>query len=330
MGLLRRLAPALLLALVPLAAAGEPLPRDAVRAFVERMVQRHGFAREELEQLFAEARLQRRILEAIARPAESLPWHRYRDLFVQEGRIREGVAFWDRHAAVLERAERRYGVPPEVVTAILGVESRYGRHRGGWRVLDALSTLAFAYPPRARFFARELEQYLLLTREEGLDPLRIKGSYAGAMGQAQFIPSSYRHYAVDFDADGRRDLWEDTEDAIGSVAHYLHRHGWVRGGAVAVPARVQGDPAPLVKLGLRPRLTVAELRRRGVEPTAPVPEEARAALVALEGEAGPEHWLGLRNFYVITRYNHSALYAMAVHQLAEAIRERRTGRTASR
>ena len=300
-----------------------------VRAFIDKMVQRHGFDRTQLEAWFKAARVRGAIIDAISRPAESKPWYQYRPIFLQAARISGGVEFWQRHAKVLEHAEDVYGVPPQIITAVLGVETRYGNRQGTYRVMDSLATLAFNYPPRAAFFKDELEQYLLLTREEGIDPLSPTGSYAGAMGQAQFISSSYRHYAVDFDGDGKRDLWNNTADAIGSIANYFKEHGWERGGAVAVPATVSGaHPQDLVGKGLKPSLTVPDLRRQGVRVTDALPEHGLVSLIELEQKAGPEYWVGLQNFYVITRYNHSPLYAMAVYQLSEEIRAMRNGRLA--
>jgi membrane-bound lytic murein transglycosylase B len=237
------------------------------------------------------------------------------------------VAFWGRHEDILADAEARFGVEPEYVVAIIGVETYYGRRTGSFPVLDTLTTLGFDYPPRSRFFSSELEHYLLLTREESLDPLRLKGSYAGAMGKGQFISSSYRAYAVDFDGDGQRDLWGSTRDAVGSVANYLARHGWTHRAPVTVPASARGEAyLDLLDAGLKPSLDAAALRAAGVSPA---PGDAPVALVALEAEAGTELWLGHNNFYVITRYNRSPLYAMAVHQLAQAIREAHLGAQAA-
>ena len=213
------------------------LDQDGVRAFIDDVSAREGFNAAELRGLFENIERQDRVLEAIARPAEDLPWHRYRPIFVTEERARGGVEFLRDNRALLERAEAEYGVPPEIVTAIIGVETYYGRHKGGYPVLDTLATLAFEYPPRARFFRSELEQFLLLAREERVDPRTARGSYAGAMGVPQFISSSYRSYAVDFDGDGQRDLWESRADVIGSVAAYLGRHGWRRGAPVAERVR---------------------------------------------------------------------------------------------
>ncbi|WP_455199469.1 lytic murein transglycosylase B [Kaarinaea lacus] len=291
-----------------------------VNAFIEEVSKKHGFSQDELKKLFAKVEYKQKIIDAITRPAESKPWYQYRPIFVTDTRIKEGVQFWKNNQKELERAQKEYGVPPEIIVAIIGVETRYGRHKGGHRVMDSLSTLAFGYPKRARFFRSELEEYLLLAREEDLDPLSIKGSYAGAMGKAQFISSSYRHYAVDFDGDGKRDLWNNTSDAIGSVANYFKLHKWQPGGPIATPAIVGSNHIKvLVEKGIKPHSTVADLRKRGVTPKTKVEPDEMGALIELENVAGREYWLGLNNFYVITRYNRSPLYAMAVYQLGQAI-----------
>ena len=315
--------PALLLLLLLLLGGGavaEPAP-EAAGAFVDRMVAEHGFERAALQALLADAQRQDRILETIARPAERrLSWGDYRRIFLGEDRVAQGVAFWDAHAELLARAEARYGVDAEIVVGILGVETRYGRLRGSWRVLDALSTLAFSYPPRSGFFTGELEAFLLLMREEGLDPREPLGSYAGAMGWGQFIPSSWRAYGVDFDDDGRRDLSGNLEDAVGSVAHYLARHGWRCGGTVAVAVDAPAVPEAVpVAEGLEVRRTVGELRRLGVAAPEALPEDAAATFLALEGEGGTEYHVGLHNLYVLTRYNRSHLYALAVRDLGRAV-----------
>jgi membrane-bound lytic murein transglycosylase B len=298
--------------------------RADVQAFINDMASKHGFDRQNLSRLFGQVELKQKIIDAITRPAESKPWFQYRPIFVTKTRIEEGVAFWNQHRAELERAEKEYGVPAEIIVAIIGVETRYGRHKGGYRVMDSLSTLAFEYPKRAKFFLSELEQYLLLAREEGLDPLSIKGSYAGAMGKAQFISSSYRNYAVDFDGDGKRDLWNNTADAIGSVANYFKRHRWQPGGKIASPALVGGNHIQVtVSKGYKPHSSVAELRKNGVTPRTRLDPEAQAALIELQNKNGREYWVGLNNFYVITRYNHSPLYAMAVYQLGQEILSQR-------
>ncbi len=296
-----------------------------IRPFALEMVKRHGLESAHVEGILQEARVLPEVLTAIERPAEAKPWKDYRAIFLVEKRISAGVQFWLAHEHELQQATERFGVPASVVVAIIGVESLYGARSGRLRVLDSLATLAFRYPRRQRFFRSELEQFLLVVSEEKLDILSVKGSYAGAIGIPQFIPSSYRHYAVDFDGDGVRDLVSSRGDAIGSVANYLARHGWVRGATVAVPARVGGPSiAPLVDRGVKPHSTLAALRRRGVEPALEVTGARKAALIELQGIEGAEHWLGFENFYAITRYNHSKLYAMAVHQLAEAIAERRS------
>ncbi|HKJ76381.1 MAG TPA: lytic murein transglycosylase B, partial [Gammaproteobacteria bacterium] len=250
-------------ALALLAALAGPVAADitdrpGVRDFIERMHAQHGFEKAALEAVFQDVEIQQDIIEAISRPAESLPWHRYRPIFVTESRTEEGVAFWEANAELLAEAEERYGVDPAVVVAILGVETRYGAHKGGHRVVDALSTLAFAYPPRADFFRSELEQYLLMAREEGFEPGTRHGSYAGAMGKPQFIASSFRSFAVDFDGDGRRDLWNGTADAIGSVAHYLKVHDWQPGDPIASRATALPEaPGDLADKGFKPWASVA-------------------------------------------------------------------------
>ena len=322
---------------VPAAGVDLPLPsfnealdeqavntRADVQAFIAEMSTKHGFKAQQLSQLFGEVKLQQKIIDAISRPAEAKPWHQYRPIFVTESRTQEGVAFWNQHQADLERAHQVYGVPPEIIVAIIGVETRYGRHKGSYRVMDSLATLAFTYPKRAAFFRSELEQYLLLTREESIEPLSLTGSYAGAMGMGQFISSSYRHYAVDFDGDGKRDLWNNPVDAIGSVANYFKQHQWQPGAMVTVPALVGGNHIQVtVQKGFKPHSTIAELRNKGVTPKAKADPQAMAALIELETRRGREYWLGLDNFYVITRYNHSPLYAMAVYQLGQAILKQR-------
>lgn len=293
--------------------------------FVTRMSEA-GYAESEVRRILAEARVLPEVLDAISRPAEAKPWHAYRPIFLTETRIAKGVEFWKSEQATLARAEETYGVPAEIIVAIIGVETLYGERAGRIRVLDSLVTLGFRYPRRSDFFRSELRHFLLLARDEGLDPLAVKGSYAGAMGVPQFISSSYRNYAIDFDEDGRRDLISSTVDAIGSVANYLKRHGWQRGGEIAVAAEVNGDDyKELLALGFKPKLTMRDLSRRGVRAPEEVDAESRAALIELEQKNGAEYWVVLDNFYSITRYNHSELYAMAVTQLAREIRNRYQG-----
>lgn len=304
------------------ASAADYAEREDVRAYVADVVERHGFDAEPLLALLGEAQRKEAVLNAISRPAErTRPWHEYRDIFLTRARVADGVDFWRENAAALTNAHEAYGVAPEFIVAIIGVETSYGRVTGSYRVLDALATLAFDYPPRGSFFLGELTQFLLLVREEGRDPLSLTGSYAGAMGFGQFIPSSYRAYAVDFDGDGRRDIWSNVTDAVGSVANYFDRHGWRGGGPVALQVEVEGaEAAAATNAGLAPNYDVAELRDLGVRVQG-VPDDAKAALFQMEAVDGHEYWLGLHNFYVITRYNHSAMYALAVTQLAELLRE---------
>jgi len=292
--------------------------------FIDEMHERHGFERSQLERWFASVHLRRDAVAAMERPAEALPWSRYRGLFVNPKTVDGGVRFARSHAALLRRAQAVYGVAPEVIVAILGVESRYGHQHGRYPVLDTLTTMAFLYPRRADFFRRELEQYLLLAREEGFDPSQLNGSYAGAMGQAQFIASSYRAYAVDFDGDGRRDLIGSVDDAIGSVANYLRRHGWRPGGPVA--SRVKLGPDANLALaggGPKPDMTLDEFAGNDIFALHPGLDAAEpAALYRLSTATAPEYRLGFHNFYVITRYNRSVNYAMAVYELASGIRAR--------
>ncbi len=310
--------------LPPQSAAAGFLERPEVGAFVDEMTRKHGFERDRLEGLLAQAELKENILRAIASPAEAKPWYQYRAIFLTQQRIDGGVTFWNRHKKLLTEAEARYGVAPEIIVAIIGVETRYGGNTGSFRVLDALATLAFAYPKRSRFFRSELEQFLLLAREEQLDPLEPKGSYAGAMGQPQFISSSYRRYAVDFDDDGDRDLWDNAADVIGSVANYFARHGWKRGQPITARATVAGDRyRSLLSEELKPVQSLKTLKENGVSAVPEWAEDQLATLFELEGAKEPEFWLGLHNFYVITRYNHSQLYAMAVYQLSREILEQR-------
>ncbi len=302
--------------------AGNP----QAQALIQELVAEQGFDGAELEALFAGAERKDKILEAIARPAEKTkPWHKYRKIFVTDTRTEQGLEFYRLYAASLQRAEREYGVSAEIIVAIIGVETRYGRNKGSWLVLDALSTLAFDYPQRSAFFRRELKEYLLMTREQNLSAAELLGSYAGAMGYGQFIPSSYRAYAVDFDGDGIVDIINNPVDAIGSVANYFSRHGWRTGEPVAVPARVgEGYRSEWMNDGLKPQHTVAELAENAIYPAQPGAEDARATVIEFEARHGPEYWLGWHNFYVITRYNHSSMYAMSVYQLSQQIEAQRS------
>ena len=314
-------------------AAGDYAARPAVTEYIDDLVDAHGFDRYWLRGVFATARKNDDVLARISKPAEkALKWHEYRRIFLKDERIESGVEFWRQHAGVIDRAAREFGVRGEIIVAIIGVETFYGRIKGSYPVMDALTTLAFDYPRRAKFFNGQLTEFLLLVREEALDPFAFKGSYAGAMGYGQFIPSSYRSFAVDFDGDGQRDIWRNVADAVGSVANYFARHDW-RDDNVTARQVALGDPAldALANKGLDLRHTVGELRQLGMTGAEELAADAKAALYRMETENGVEHWLGLHDFYVITRYNHSAMYALAVLQLSEAIaRSRRSADTASK
>ena len=293
-------------------------------AFVEQMVERHGFDRDEIAAILAEAEIQQSALNSISRPAERVvPWYEYRRIFLTEERIEGGARFWQEHAALVAATAERFAVAPEMIVAIVGIESRFGERMGSYRVVDALSTLAFAYPPRADFFAGELESFLLIYAEEGPVVLDALGSYAGAMGAGQFIPSSYRNFAIDADADGRRDLWSNWNDILASVANYFAEHGWRQGEPVAVTAGQGTGPAVEPNNGLELDTTVAGLRSAGYEFSPDLAGELPAMLVAAEGDASTTaYWIGLHNFRVITRYNRSVKYALAALELSLAIEQR--------
>jgi membrane-bound lytic murein transglycosylase B len=302
------------------AAPSLDVTRDEVSGFVAQMAERHGFDRTALETVFAQVEPKSSIVEAMSRPAEKrLTWTEYRALFITDRRISRGVEIRRQQPDALRRAAVE-GVPAPVLLAIVGVETSYGENTGRHRVIDALSTLAFDYPPRSEFFREELEQYLLMTREESLDPLQPRGSYAGAMGIPQFMPSSFREYAVDGDGDGRRDLWDSWSDVLASVANYLRTHGWRVGEPIMAGADVSGaNLEGLSSDRLALTETVGSLRNRGVRFATDLPPEAPAVLVSLAGADGPQFRVGFSNYYAITRYNRSALYASAVNDLAEAI-----------
>ena len=309
---------------VPALAQASYAGRPEVQDFVRDLAKRHGLAESELKRVFAKAQRLEPVLEAIARPAERVrSWDEYRALLVTERRIAEGLGFWKKFPRTLERAEKKYGVAPEYVVAIIGVETFYGRNTGNWRVVDALTTLAFDYPPRAGFFRSELEQYLLMAREAGIDVFSVRGSYAGAIGIPQFMPSSARRYAVDFDGNGKIDLQRSRTDSIGSVANFLKLHGWQRDADVAVSARVAGDSwRGLMNGRFEPRHSMSELREAGIEFESPQPAGASGVLIELANADRPSDYrVGLRNFYVITRYNRSAMYAAAVADLAKELRK---------
>ena len=312
-----------LLSIVTLSIFADYENRNSVKGFVNEVAKKDGFDPQQLLNIFEQVEKKQRIIDLISRPAEKAkPWYEYREIFVTAPRIAAGVEFWEENEAALNRAGSKFGIPIEIIVAVIGVETNYGRNKGSFRVMDALSTLAFDYPPRARFFRSELRELLLLAREENKDPLELIGSYAGAMGYGQFIPSSFRAYAIDFDGDGARDIWSNQTDAIGSVANYFFRHGWDGEGPIAVPVTVTDERADqFANQGLKPKRSIAELRKAGVEHGS-LPDQMLGALFRLEGNGGWEYWLGLHDFYVITRYNHSHMYALAVVQLSAAVRSR--------
>jgi len=300
--------------------------RADVKAFIDKMVKEHGYDRADLTSKFARAKKLDNVLESIARPAEKrLTWKQYRPIFVTKKRSDRGAAFIQKNRETLERAEKEFGVPVEIIAAIIGVETYYGRQTGGYTVFDSLTTLGFDYPPRAKFFKSELEQFLLLSREEDISVDDMTGSYAGAMGMPQFISSSYRRYAVDFDGDGKRDLWHSLPDVIGSVANYFKQHGWQKGENVTHPVTVSDLSIGGKKNVLKPNVTIGQLTKQGVKfdfltQGQQLDDKLMVALLKFEGKRGDEYWIGLKNFYVITRYNHSEMYAMAVFQLSEKLK----------
>lgn len=307
----------------PARAASVASPPPEVGAFAAEVAERNGLSAGEVRALLGQARVQTAILRAMMQPATARAWREYRPVYLNAKRIAGGIAFWDAHRETVESASGEFGVPAELIVAIIGVETFYGRVIGTHRVLDALYTLAFAYPPRAELFRSELEQFILLSGELKVNPLRLRGSFAGAMGIPQFLPSSYRKFAVDFDRDGRVDLWRPT-DAIGSVGNYFRAFGWRTGAPVIAAADVAGSEyRSLVERGIKPELAVRRLRELGVTPRAELDGEAPAAVIETEGVDGLEHWVALENFYVITRYNRSVNYALAVHELAQELRRAR-------
>jgi membrane-bound lytic murein transglycosylase B len=293
--------------------------RKDVSAFIDEMVTEHGFERTELVEVLSDAIVKQSIIDAISKPAEKkLTWAEYRKIFITPERITAGADFWREHESLLQRISAETGVSIEMIVGIIGVETYFGRITGKHRVLDALSTLAFDYPPRSGFFRRELQQYLLLVREEGLEAEDATGSYAGAMGRPQFMPSSFRAYAVDATGDGKRDIWNNWADVAGSIANYFLRHGWKPGEEIVSRATLSGQwkgeiPKPVNTL--KAADTVGSLSKKGVVFATQLAGERKAQLLTYAGEDGTEHWVGFDNFFVITRYNRSVMYALAVNQL---------------
>ena len=293
--------------------------------FIDRMVNKHGFDRQQLQEIISQAKRLDSVLRLMDNQAPTTSvkppsgpngaWLRYRKKFITPDNVQNGVVFWNQYEDALNRAWQVYGVPPEIIVGIIGVETRWGRVMGKTRILDALATLSFNYPRRAEYFSGELETFLLMARDEQDDPLNLKGSFAGAMGYGQFMPSSYKQYAVDFSGDGHINLW-DPVDAIGSVANYFKAHGWVKGDQVAVMANGQ---APGLPNGFKTKYSISQLAAAGLTPQQPLGNHQQASLLRLDVGTGYQYWYGLPNFYTITRYNHSTHYAMAVWQLGQAV-----------
>lgn len=303
-------------------AQAEIKDKAAVNKFINKMVKQHQFERAELESLFKSVEVKEKIIETMQRPAEGMPWYKYRKIFIQDKRIQGGVKFWQENLQSLTAMQQKHGLPEEIMVAIIGVETFYGTRTGGHRVIDALATLGFAYPKRSKFFLSELENFLLLCREEKMNPLEPVGSYAGAMGMPQFMPSSYRHFAADFDGDAKRDIWNNPADAIASVANYFAKHHWQAGKDITFPVTATGKQyKKALTKGLKPDMSVAQLKQYKVQLPVQIATAERLKLLSFEQKTGNDLWVGLDNFYVITRYNHSPLYAMAVFQLSQAIKQ---------
>ncbi len=304
-----------------------PLLRPDIEVFADRIIAKHQLDRDWVTNVLLDARPQPSAARALATPGTSRPWSVFRRGHVDRVRIEAGVRFWNEHDATLQRVRETYGVPEDIVVAIIGIETVFGRVTGTYRVLDALATLGFGTSGRFAFFQSELEEFLLLARDGAFDPLVVRGSYAGAMGWPQFMPSSWRRHAQDFDGDGRIDLWGSVPDIVASVGNYFRASGWQPGADVVLPATVidAERAAPLIAAGVRPGFTAAQVGAAGVTAQRVLRPDELAALLAFEGDAGTEHWLALPNFHVITRYNRSQNYALAVWQLAGEIRAARTG-----
>lgn len=301
--------------------AGDYKDHPKYEPFIAEMVKEHNYDEAVLRDVLSQAQRKDSILEAISRPAEKVkPWYEYRDIFLTQSRTKAGKAFLKEHKATFDTVEEQYGVPREIIAAIIGVETYYGRHTGSYRVIDALTTLGFDYPKRSLFY-RELKNYFLMVRDNDLDPLAIKGSYAGAMGLGQFIPSSYISYAVDFDGDGHKDLWSNVDDAIASVAYYFKRYGWQAGEPIASSVSLYNDDADkLANETLSLTATVSEWKKRGVNVPKDM-DDREAALFRYELKDGKEYWLAYKNFYVITRYNRSSMYARVVSDFSEILKQ---------
>lgn len=316
---IRRVWVRILSGLLMLLFAGTAFAQDGRAAFVAQTAKDFDLDPARIEGLLADASYQQDIIDAITRPAEGKPWSAYRPIFLTPARIADGRAFLREHRAVLTKVQAQTGVPAEIIVAIVGIETNYGRNRGRYRVLDALYTLGFHYPPRQPFFRKELGELFALAKEESLDLKTLQGSYAGAMGWGQFMPSSYRQFARDGDGDGKRDLFDSLPDVFASVANYFIEHQWQPGQPVVVRAHAEPGALAPAQASFEPAFSLVELAQAGFRPQTAVGHDLPASLIALDGADGPEYWLGFRNFYAITRYNRSPMYAMAVYQLAQAL-----------
>nr|WP_232004090.1 lytic murein transglycosylase B [Legionella jordanis] len=291
--------------------------------FINKMTHDHGFNKKDLTAVLSQVQLQPQIIDSMEKPYEKKSWDVYKQLFLTQERVQQGIDFWKSNAKILEKAEKKYGVPANIIVAILGVETLYGKKQGNYRVLDALSTLAFNYPKRSAFFTKELEQYLLLCKEHKVSPTEYMGSYAGAMGKPQFMPSSYRYYAVDFTGNPKKDLMNDDEAVIASIANYFKKHGWQMNQGVAQPAKIEGNLYKRINtMNKAAAYPWQQLTAAGVKPlTAALHPPKKAGLIELNSENGAEYWLAYPNFYVITRYNNSPQYAMVVYLLAQQLKQ---------
>ena len=295
--------------------------RDDVKAWAEEFAKSNNRNAASVLQLLAKAEKKQSIIDAISRPAEKvLSWGEYRQIFIEPKRISNGVLFWQTHRKLIQEISEQYQVAPEIIVAILGIETRYGKLAGGYRVLDALMTLGFDYEPRGKFFRGQLEHFLLLADEQKLDPEKLTGSYAGAMGYGQFIPGSYRAFAVDHDKDGVADIWANPADAIASVANYFAKHDWKQGNLIAYQLSETGIPKKLIDENRKPQTSVKQLRDAKIQVPDELDDKTKVIVMALETDKGTEYWLGFDNFYVITRYNHSHMYAMAAYQLSQLLK----------
>lgn len=295
--------------------------RKEVQNFINQMVKEQHFNRQELVNTMRSVQIQPQIIESMNKPYEKKSWDTYKNLFLTTERVQAGLEFWRQNKAILQKAEKRFNVPANIIVAIIGVETLYGKHQGNYRVLDALSTLAFNYPRRAPFFTKELKEYLLLCREHKVNPTAYLGSYAGAMGKPQFMPSSYRYYAADFSGNPKKDLMNDDNAVIASVANYFHKHGWKMNQGIAQPALVNGGAKNINTDLKQATYQLLQLEKAGVKPlTAAYSVPKKVGLISLTTDTGSEFWLAYPNFYVITRYNSSPQYAMAVYLLSQQLK----------